>query len=272
MESDSKVLGSGSRGAPTALYVSTDHTKYLFNCGEGTQRIAHEHRLKLSRLEHIFVTTPTWKNMGGLPGMALTIQENGVPDIKIHGPKGCSDLFKAVERFVILKDLEVEEAACLSEEPYTDTAMSVTYVYLSNGESESSSESESEPMVLDTTNYYEYAMNSNGKRNSSQEKHGHKIAKVESLVKGERIKGTMAYVCKINAKPGTLLLEKCVDKGVPPGPLFGKLKAGEDITLPDGTLIHSSDVTSAVDPGPTFIGILNNISRCLLQLDSIIQP
>lgn len=44
--------------------------------------------MKLGRLEHVFITQPTWKNMGGLPGAALTIQDVGVPHITLHGPPG----------------------------------------------------------------------------------------------------------------------------------------------------------------------------------------
>ena len=38
------VLGNGSEGNPNALYVNTDRNSYLFNCGEGTQRLANEHK------------------------------------------------------------------------------------------------------------------------------------------------------------------------------------------------------------------------------------
>lgn len=62
--------------------------RYLFNCGEGTQRLAHEHKMKLARLEHVFITQPVWRNIGGLPGTALTIQDVGVPQIVLHGPQG----------------------------------------------------------------------------------------------------------------------------------------------------------------------------------------
>lgn len=44
--------------------------------------------MKLSKLEHIFITQSHWKNIGGLPGIALTIQDVGVPHITLHGPKG----------------------------------------------------------------------------------------------------------------------------------------------------------------------------------------
>lgn len=66
----------------------------------------------------------------------------------------------------------------------------------------------------------------------------------------------MSYLCKLHPRPGALNLEACVERGVPPGPLLGRLKAGKDITLPDGRIVKSSDVTSPDDPGPVFIGEL----------------
>jgi ribonuclease Z len=65
---------------------------------------------------------------------------------------------------------------------------------------------------------------------------------------------SIAYICKLHPKQGTLLFEKCVELGVPPGPLLGKLKSGKDVTLHNGTLVRSIDVTSPDDPGPIFIG------------------
>lgn len=62
--------------------------RYMFNCGEGTQRLAHEHKMKLTKLEHIFVTHKSWENIGGLLGLSLTIQDAGVPEIQLHGPPG----------------------------------------------------------------------------------------------------------------------------------------------------------------------------------------
>lgn len=62
--------------------------RYLFNCGEGTQRLAHEHKTKLARLEHIFITRTSWERTGGLPGLSLTLQDTGVPNLTLHGPDG----------------------------------------------------------------------------------------------------------------------------------------------------------------------------------------
>lgn len=82
-----EVIGNGAEGCPRSVYMCTDHRKYLFNCGEGTQRLANEFRIKLSRTPHVFITYPSWENVSGLLGMALTLQGIGIPEINIHGPK-----------------------------------------------------------------------------------------------------------------------------------------------------------------------------------------
>lgn len=48
---------------------------------------------------------------------------------------------------------------------------------------------------------------------------------------------------------GTLDAEALKEAGVPFGPLFGKIKKGEDITLPDGRLIQAKDYLSPPRPG-----------------------
>ena len=60
----------------------------MFNCGEGTQRLCHEHKSKLSGLGNVFVTHKSWSNVGGLPGMLLTLQDAGSEEILLHGPPG----------------------------------------------------------------------------------------------------------------------------------------------------------------------------------------
>lgn len=54
--------------------------------------------MKLAKLEHIFITQSAWRNIGGLPGVALTIQDVGVPEITLHGPKGVVSYFEFYTR------------------------------------------------------------------------------------------------------------------------------------------------------------------------------
>lgn len=66
----------------------------------------------------------------------------------------------------------------------------------------------------------------------------------------------MCFAVSVQPRPGTLCLEKCVAAGVKPGPLLGKLKAGEDIVLENGKIVRSADVTLPGGPSPTFLGKL----------------
>ena len=88
------------------LFVS----RYLFNCGEGTQRLTSQLGTSraLATLEHVFVTSKSWKHLGGLPGLCLSCRAAGAPDITIHGPRGCMDLYEATKGFVTLFDFNVE--------------------------------------------------------------------------------------------------------------------------------------------------------------------
>jgi ribonuclease Z len=61
--------------------------------------------------------------------------------------------------------------------------------------------------------------------------------------------------------PGKLNVERLQQLGVPAGPLFGRIKKGEDITLPDGTLIRAADVASTPLCGRT-IAIAGDTKPC----------
>lgn len=45
-------------------------------------------------VEHILVTHKSWENIGGLPGMLLTLQDTGVPHVTLHGPPGIVSILK----------------------------------------------------------------------------------------------------------------------------------------------------------------------------------
>ncbi|RWS04197.1 zinc phosphodiesterase-like protein, partial [Leptotrombidium deliense] len=59
-----------------------------------------------------------------------------------------------------------------------------------------------------------------------------------------------SYVCNFHDKPGELMIKKCIELKVPRGPLLGKLKEGEDVTLDDGRTILSKDVVGEPEKGP----------------------
>ncbi|VDI31825.1 ribonuclease Z [Mytilus galloprovincialis] len=86
---DLRVISSGGRGTPKSVLLNTTNESYLFNCGENTYRISCSSRLdKFSKTENIFITHKSWDNIGGLHGMALSLEAAGVPKVTLHGPTG----------------------------------------------------------------------------------------------------------------------------------------------------------------------------------------
>ncbi|WP_341277878.1 ribonuclease Z [Paenibacillus sp. FSL H8-0537] len=61
--------------------------------------------------------------------------------------------------------------------------------------------------------------------------------------------------------PGKLNTERLKALGVPSGPLYGKLKQGEDVELPDGTKVRAADVAGAPLKG-RIIAIAGDTSPC----------
>uniref|UniRef100_A0A182P4Q1 Zinc phosphodiesterase ELAC protein 2 n=1 Tax=Anopheles epiroticus TaxID=199890 RepID=A0A182P4Q1_9DIPT len=257
-----QVLGCGAPGAPASVYLFTDQTRYLFNCGEGTQRLAYEHKTKLSCLENIFMTRTNWERIGGLPGICLTMQDVGVPAVSLHGPPGLDELFKAMRRFVILKDMKVEASEYATGDVYEDHVMTLRYIVINreaaaNGGREAGSDEElnqDQEATVDDTDYYAYERKREASQQHSSQPEGAKNAQRTNWTKREE-SSVMAYICKLKPRHGQLSLEKCVDLGVPAGPLLGQLKNGNDVTLPDGRVVRSCEVRAPDDPGPVFMFI-----------------
>ncbi|WP_042161882.1 ribonuclease Z [Paenibacillus gorillae] len=62
-------------------------------------------------------------------------------------------------------------------------------------------------------------------------------------------------------RPGKLQVEKLKKLGVPEGPLYGFLKKGQDVSLPDGTVVHAADVAGTPIKG-RIVTILGDTKPC----------
>ena len=65
--------------------------------------------------------------------------------------------------------------------------------------------------------------------------------RIEAFVTQHRAP-SLGYALIEDARPGRLDLERARARGVTPGPLFGRLQRGEEITLADGRMVRPSDV------------------------------
>ncbi|PDO11609.1 MAG: ribonuclease Z [Candidatus Reconcilbacillus cellulovorans] len=62
-------------------------------------------------------------------------------------------------------------------------------------------------------------------------------------------------------RPGTLNHEKLRSLGIPPGPIYGRIKNGEDVRLPDGTVLRSADFVGPPERG-RIVAILGDTRPC----------
>ncbi|KAJ9587573.1 hypothetical protein L9F63_019004, partial [Diploptera punctata] len=169
------------------------------------------------------------------------------------------EIFTATQRFVVLKDLAINMESCTSEDFFEDSVMTVEYVPAvvekeSIGVGSTSPEHRTGSSSYesdDDVDYYAHERKRKKQRNSRDRSYAGKRRKSNLLEMKENV--AMNYICRLKPRPGALSLNQCVERGVPAGPLLGKLKAGEDVTLQDGTIVKSCDVRLPDDPGPVFI-------------------
>lgn len=235
------ILGNGGPGNPQCVFLSTDYVSYMFNCGEGSQRLAHEHRTKLSKLENIFLTRPSWDVYGGLLGCILTVQDIGVPVLTIHGPPGLGEIYNRTtgiaRSFAHFNILEAKSRP-VTEGPYQDESLRVTPVVIGNI-------SESASLA-----HLDKRIKLNGTDTTGCDGDALKMANADPQ---KYPPFAISYIVKINDKPGALDVMKCKAAGVPPGPLFAQLKAGNTITTPKGNVVSPEDVLGPPTPGPTIM-------------------
>ncbi|XP_018428866.1 PREDICTED: zinc phosphodiesterase ELAC protein 2 [Nanorana parkeri] len=238
-----QAVAAGSRDSGASLYLFSEHNRYLFNCGEGTQRLMHENKLKLSHLNNVFVTRMNWANVGGLSGLLLTLRDVGLPSCVLSGPPQLEKFLQAIKSYCgPLEDIKVEVRP-YTDPVYTDETMTVHQVPIfTNG-----TENKLPPQPLDAS--------------PSAEADDHKDGRTSTDPRWRRVNRgppcVISYVCKIHDRKGHFLVAKAKEIGLPVGtreigPLISQLKAGKSVIYQEKE-ISPADVLSPDAPGPTFL-------------------
>ncbi|RKP06137.1 beta-lactamase-like protein [Thamnocephalis sphaerospora] len=102
-----QVIGSANADTTPSVVVHFDSQRYLFNCGEGTQRLFVENGVRAIKIANIFLTRLRWECTGGVPGMILTVADAGVKRITFHAGPNATHFIAANRHFVARSAMSV---------------------------------------------------------------------------------------------------------------------------------------------------------------------
>ncbi|XP_035303528.1 zinc phosphodiesterase ELAC protein 2 isoform X3 [Cricetulus griseus] len=256
-----QVVAAGGRDTGAALYVFSEFNRYLFNCGEGVQRLMQEHKLKVARLDNIFLTRMHWSNVGGLCGMILTLKETGLPKCVLSGPPQLEKYLEAIKIFSgPLKGIDLAVRPHSAPE-YKDETMTVHQVPIHSEQrydrqqppqSPKRSPNRLSPKQSSSDSASTDVSAENGERSPDGSSTG-----ADRTASGRDPSLVVAFICKLHLKRGTFLVLKAKELGLPVGtaaigPIIAAVKNGQSITH-EGREITPDELCTPPDPGPAFI-------------------
>ncbi len=99
------ILGSSSATPaydrhPTAQLLNVQEQLFLIDCGEGTQMRMMHHKIKRSKLQHIFISHLHGDHCYGLFGLLGTMSLHGRTEpMHVFAPKGLQEMFEVVLKY-----------------------------------------------------------------------------------------------------------------------------------------------------------------------------
>jgi len=252
--------------SPALLLIEPDGSKTLINCGEGCQRSFLEHSQKLSSVNRICLTHLAHDSIGGLPGSILTTadaakaaqvdlmasdsnnnthnhgggrgknpRDNVLPlqGLELYGPVGTAAYIRSLRFFVRRDDFPINIKEGKHTVPPASSQMDVQRKRSSkklkrqrDENASSSTGAESDPQ--ETSHYYF------GVQTIPVD---YQIPFPTNTTKyytdQQRKSQAISYLFSTPPVAGKFLPDKAKELGIPPGPLYAKLKAGQTVTFTD---------------------------------------
>ncbi|KAM9596441.1 zinc phosphodiesterase ELAC protein 2 isoform 1-T1 [Trichechus inunguis] len=251
-----QVVAAGGRDAGAALYVFSEYNRYLFNCGEGIQRLMQEHKLKVARLDNIFLTRMHWCNVGGLCGMILTLKETGLPKCVLSGPPQLEKYLEAIKVFSgPLKGIDLAVRPHSAPE-YKDETMTVFQIPIHSEYKGEQSCRDHQPAQRPERPLGRLSPKQPSDSGSTENEQ-HFPYGVSQKMDGRDPSLVVAFVCKLHVKKGNFLVLKAKELGLPVGtaaiaPIIAAVKAGKSVTF-EGREILPEEICTPPDPGLAFV-------------------
>uniref|UniRef100_M4B7Q7 ribonuclease Z n=1 Tax=Hyaloperonospora arabidopsidis (strain Emoy2) TaxID=559515 RepID=M4B7Q7_HYAAE len=222
-----QVLSVQSIETAPSLLLATESRRFLFNVGEGTQRLCMEHHIRLAKLQNVFLTELRCPTIGGLPGMVLTVSDTGKTGIRVHGPPDLQKYLKATRHFLYRPYFKLEAAEVVPSSSEGDRITPPSSCY------------EDDEVLV-------YAVAVAKAQIGAKRKLNETLLPAESDTTNKHV--SVSYVVETRTQRGKFLVDRALALGVPKGKLFGQLHQGKDVTLPDGRIVKSIDCVQPSGP------------------------
>ncbi|CCD68706.1 Zinc phosphodiesterase ELAC protein 2 homolog [Caenorhabditis elegans] len=206
-----EVLGNGTGLLRACFILRTPLKTYMFNCPENACRFLWQLRIRSSSVVDLFITSANWDNIAGISSILLSKESNAL-STRLHGAMNIKHFLECIRPFQDSDYGSCKYPSQVEERPYTmenyeDAGLKVTYIPLSP------------PLNIGSNN----------------EKS--KNVKVNNV--------DIAFLIEMKEAARRIDTMKLMELKVPKGPLIGKLKSGEAVTLPDGRTIQPDQVFSS---------------------------
>ncbi|XP_063230033.1 zinc phosphodiesterase ELAC protein 1-like isoform X2 [Bacillus rossius redtenbacheri] len=241
MKIDITFLGTAScyptphRSVSCTAVRFEDGSVWLFDCGEGSQIQLQKSSVKPGRVSKIFITHLHGDHVFGLPGLVCTLGTawQGKADadalLEVFGPKGLRSYLRrslALSRSLLPFHYTVHELVPVPEQfpadwgawPVDHEAAGPTHPQERLGRDI--------PVAREDDRCTWHLDGCAGVR----------AGMIHHTIP------SFGFAVELASQPGQLDAGRLRELGLPPGPLYGALKRGEEVTLPGGLVIRPSEV------------------------------
>lgn len=224
------------------LLLQSDHgEKYVFGkIPEGAQRSLTENKIRISKLENIFLTGElNWSSIGGLPGMILTIADQGKDKLVLnYGSDVINYVVSTWRYFVFRFGITLNTNHLTENQPFKDKLITVNPIVIKKHNDNSDGFKKEEISLLKSIVSKMFPKHAPTARYDPS---SDPYLNVE-LPKGNFKQSSTSYEIVFNPIRGRFKVEEAFKLGVPKGPLFAKLTKGQTIVLEDGTTVTPDQV------------------------------
>ncbi|KAK4778034.1 hypothetical protein SAY87_018221 [Trapa incisa] len=247
-----QILGTGmdTQDTSPSVLLFFDHQRFIFNAGEGLQRFCTQHKIKLSKIDHIFLSRVCSETAGGLPGLLLTLAAMGEEgmSVNIWGPSDLKYLIDAMKSFI-------PNAAMVHTKSFGPTS----------GRAAMNTELDQfkDPVIILEDDVVKISAVLLWPRELVRGESPIGCVDVSSsILEGENRNAfglkpgdmSVVYICELPEIKGRFHPERAKEKGINPGPEYRELQLGNSVFSKNlNIMVHPSDVMDPSIPGPVVL-------------------